>query len=429
MLLTITIFLITLVFVIWQPKHLSIGWPPTIGAILALGLGVVTISDVASVIGIVWNATLSFVAIIIVSLTLDKIGVFKWAALYIAKIANGSGRLLFFLIIIFGSLVAAFFANDGAALIITPIVIEIMHTLRLNQKHTFPFIIACGFIADATSLPLVISNLINIISANFFNIDFGAYALVMVIPNLVALCSSLLILYLYFKKDIPLKYNVEFISDPKTAISNVQLFKLSWIVLFLLVIGYFISGPLNIPVSLIALPLAFGFLAICHWNSNIDSISIIKNAPWNIVIFSIGMYIVVYGLQNIGLIHYLSRVMIDISKLGNLSTTLGIGYLSAFLASIMNNLPSTMINALSIKAAHQTGITHTIQIYANVIGSDLGPKLTPIGSLATLVWLQVLNKQGIKISWFKYCKIGFILTIPILFLTLMSLYFSIIIFN
>lgn len=427
--LAICLFIVTLVFVIWQPKNLSIGWPTTIGAILALLFGIVSFNDVNTVVGIVWNATLAFVAIMIISLTLDEIGFFKWAALRLARLANGNGTTLFILIIMFGSLVAALFANDGAALILTPIVIEIMHALHFGKKATFPFIIACGFIADATSLPFVVSNLINIISANFFNISFGKYATIMLIPDLVALLSSMGILYWYFRKNIPQHYDVHLLGNPENAIVSKKLFKLSWIILFFLLIGYFVSGPLNIPVSLIALPIAGLFLFVCHKNPKINAKKIIQGSPWNIVIFSIGMYVVVYGLQNIGLINILSTLIKQLTRLGTLGAGLGMGFLAALLSSIMNNLPATMINALSIKAAGQTGIIQQILIYANIIGSDLGPKLTPIGSLATLVWLQVLNKQGIKIGWKKYCQIGFVITIPVLLITLLALCFSLLVFK
>ncbi len=420
--LAIAIFILTLTFVIWQPKGLGIGWTASIGALLALLTGVISQADIPVVWGIVWNATFAFIAIIIISLLLDEAGFFKWIALHVARLAGGRGSRLFGFIVLLGAVVSALFANDGAALILTPIVIAILVALRFSAATTLAFIMAAGFIADTASLPLVVSNLVNIVSADFFAVPFDRYAQVMVPVNGVSVVASLLVLYGFYRRDIPRVYELTLIDEPNTAIADKTTFVTGWWVLAALLVGFFVLEPLGIPISVIAGIGATVLLLVATLGKKLPIKPVLRHAPWQIVVFSLGMYLVVYGLKNAGLTDYLAAILQQLSSQGIWVATLGTGFLSAILSSVMNNMPTVLIQALAIDAASVSNpMIKEAMVFANVIGCDLGPKITPIGSLATLLWLHVLAKKQIDITWGYYLKVGVILTVPVLAATLLGL--------
>ena len=421
MAVAISVFLLTLVLVIWQPRGLGIGWSAMLGAAIALLSGVVHIGDIATVWEIVWNATATFIAVIIISLLLDEAGFFEWAALHVARWGGGRGRLLFVLIVLLGASVAALFANDGAALILTPIVMAMLVALGFSPAATLAFVMAAGFIADTASLPLVVSNLVNIVSADFFNIGFDEYAWIMIPVDIAAILSSLVVLLLYFRTAIPSQYDVNQLKKPYEAIRDVATFRNGWVVLVLLLFGFFSLEPLGVPVSVVAAFGALLLLAVAARGHVISTRKVLREAPWQIVIFSLGMYLVVYGLRNEGLTEHIAGLLELFAEGGVWGAAFGTGILTALLSSVMNNMPTVLVGALSISETNATGVIKEAMIYANVIGSDLGPKITPIGSLATLLWLHVLARKGMTITWGYYFKVGIILTIPVLLVTLTAL--------
>ncbi|MCU5780903.1 arsenical pump membrane protein [Alcanivorax balearicus MACL04] len=421
MLLAVLIFIATLTLVIWQPRGLGIGWSAGAGALVALLTGVIHLDDIPVVWDIVWNATFAFIAIIIISLILDEAGFFEWAALHVARWGGGHGGRLLAAVVLLGALVAAVFANDGAALILTPIVFEMLLALGFGPAATLAFIMAAGFIADTASLPLVVSNLVNIVSVDFFDIGFGEYATVMAVVNLVSVSASLLVLWLFFRRDVPKGYEISKLRQPGEAIKDPRTFRAGWWVLALLLAGFFFAEPMGVPVSLIAGIGALVLFLIARHGHHISTMKVLRGAPWNIVVFSLGMYLVVYGLRNAGLTDAVAGVLNQLARQELWVATLGTGYIAAGLSSIMNNMPTVLVVALSIDDSQAGGLVREAMIYANVIGSDLGPKITPIGSLATLLWLHVLARKGMKIGWGYYCRVGIVLTLPVLTATLLAL--------
>ena len=188
-------------------KGIRIGWSAMLGAGLALISGVVHVGDIPVVWNIVWNATATFIAVIIISLLPDESGFFEWAALHVSRWGNGRGRLLFTYIVLLGAAVAALFTNDGAALILTPIVIAMLLALGFSKGTMLAFVMAAGFIADTASLPLIVSNFGEYRLGGLLWTGLHWYASVMVPVDIAAIIATLVMLHLFFREDIPPTYD------------------------------------------------------------------------------------------------------------------------------------------------------------------------------------------------------------------------------
>lgn len=428
----VLIFFATLVLVITKPKNLGIGYSAWAGALACLLLGLVEIQDIVYIAGLVWDATLTFIFLVFISIVLDKAGFFEWCALQAIRYARGNGFLLFIYFMMLGAFISAIFANDGAALMLTPIIYSKIKYLRLPQKSVLAYIMGSGFISDTASLPLVISNLTNIITAHFFQISFLQFALYMFFPNIVAIITSILVLYIYYRKDLIKTYDPEVfeVINPKYVIKDPFIFKVGWVIISLLGLFFLLLSVFQIKVFFsLVLGISALFISVATLKNRVISIkSVYRATPWSIVFFSIGMYTVVYSFKKVGIISSITWAINHLTELGMFYAILGTGFMSAFISALMNNLPTVMLMNISIESATLPQEVANFLALANVIGTNIGPKLTPIGSLATLLWLHILEHKGIKIGYSYYIKVGFILTLPVLLFTLIALYLVFVIY-
>lgn len=421
-LLAVLIFLLTLYLVIAKPRNLNDGVAALLGAGLALLTGVIGLADVLTVAHLVWDATFALIAIVIVSTVLDGAGFFRWAALQMAGRAGGSGRAIFMAIILLGALVSTLFTNDATVLILTPIVYELLVALGFSARQMLPYLVACGFVADAMSIPLAVSNLTNMIAVRQFNLAFARYALVMLLPALATLAATLLVLRLYYRRELPAGYDRGALPAPASAIRDPFLFKVGAGVLALMVLAFFLNSLWHFPVSLVIAAGAVVLLLATQKNRVVEPVAVLKGAPWHVILFASGMFLVVFGLASSGLTDLLASWVTRMAGANHGALVIGTGGLVAVLSAGLNNLPAVMVGGLAIQAGNLSAPLREAAVLANVIGADIGPKLTPIGSLATLIWLYFLGKKGIKVTWVEYFKVGLVITPPVLLAALLGLW-------
>ncbi|HHV64483.1 MAG TPA: arsenic transporter [Peptococcaceae bacterium] len=481
---TLIVFFLMVLFLIWRPRGINESIPPTISAILIFLAGIVPLTDVTKILGIVSGASITILSTIVMSIVLGSIGFFRWAAFNLVNRANGSGILLYWYIILLCFLMTLFFNNDGSILITTPIIIEIVKFLRLRPHQQFPYLLSGALIATASSAPIAVSNLANLIALKIVGLDLNSYVAMMFVPSMLGITVIALLLYYYFRRDIPSRIptvlvsyvqgklsvslssipniphipnhlepthpvpHIDHLRRPKHvrhpryenhighprhqhSIENMvdepveidmSMFKVCIVLIVLIRASLFIGASFGIPIELIGIFGALLLILYRWYKKRIGPLDIIRKTPWHIILFAFSIYVVVYALHNIGLTALLVEHLRDPISANYLNASLISGGLLTVMSNLFNNLPSVMIGTFTLTEMGLNTSTLQIAYLASIIGSDIGALLTPIGTLASLIWMFLLRENNIRVRWVDYLKVT-IMVIPIgLFISLLSLY-------
>ena len=394
------LLLVVLALVVRRPRGLAVAWPAGVGAALAVITGLLSVGALRTIFSDTWDAAATLIALFLLSETLDSNGFFTWAALRLARIAGGSGWRLYTLSLLLTALVTALLANDGAVLMLTPIFATLFLRIYPDEVSRLPFILATGFFADAMSALLVPSNLTNIIIADANHLAFVRVFLWMLLPTLAAFVAGALAFGARFRAHLRKPYDRALLDDASTAIRDPLVFWCGWAGLGLLIVGYTIGGALRLPVSLTAGAVAVAMLALGRLRGLRSIGETFRAAPWGILIYALGMFVVITAAYDAHVLAFLTHPLrAHVAPGAGPVGALFSGGLLALLSAAVNNLPATLIGVLALKEAPHIS---AMAIYAILLGVDIGPKLTPYGSLATLLWMGILARNGIHISWRRY---------------------------
>lgn len=441
-LITILSFLFTMLFIFWRPKGLNEAVPSTIGAIVILFFGNISIANVVDISTKVSGAAITIISTLVMALVLESIGFFHWTVAVLARNAKGSGVRLFWLINLLCFLMTIFFNNDGSILITTPIIALLLKKYRLKKHQMMPYLISGALIATASSAPIGVSNIVNLIALKIIHMDLYMHTAMMLVPGLLGLGFLAAMLYLVYKKDIPkslpsihisfnLQENLEnqkpyhpLQNQPILINQKKKLRIMKWMLLFVFFtrISLFIASYLGIPMEIVAV---LGSLILLGWRwyyLKITPADMVTKTPWHILVFAFTMYIIIYGLNNIGLTNLLVNNLQFIVSDNLFNASLIMGGLLSLLSNLFNNHPALMVGTLALTHMRLDPITVKTVYLANIIGSDIGSLILPIGTLATLIWLHILKKEKIKIRWSEYIKTSAIVIPLTVFFTLIVLY-------
>lgn len=416
------IFCLTMLLIFWRPFGLPLWVFSTLGAVEAYCLNVVDLGDIWRVWAMVWDSTLTLVGLILLTLLLDKLGFFNFLSLVMMNLlsaGNAISTLRFYVfIVLFSAILGAVFANDGAILILTPLIFTLLKEDKSKylKSPLIVFLLLVSFLSDFASNPFVISNLTNIITAQFFNFSPLYFSAMMLLPQIcILLCFG--VFWLYLRRILP--RFIEFKSLKRDISRFGIVFCLGLVCLLLF--GILFSHSLGLPLS--SFTLLCAFLAFCYGIS-IKRVQFVdlKRAPFGIVLFSLGLFIVVFGLKNGGILEVLRENIHYFVALPQEVQILFMGFASGIFSAVINNLPFVMLGDLALGDVKE--IVNPSLILAHLLGCNVGSKLTPIGSLATLLWLYSLRNYGIYIGFLQYMLIAFVVTIPVLFAGLVGLVFA-----
>lgn len=423
--LTIIAFVLTMVLILWRPNGLNEAIPAAIGAALVVMSGSVSFADLGKIGGTISSAAITIMATIVMAIILESFGFFYWAADGLASRARGSGIRLFWYVNLLCFLMTLFFNNDGSILITTPILIILLERLGLKNHEKIPYLLSGALIATASSAPIGVSNIVNLIALKIVHMTLYMHTVMMFVPATLGLLFLVLLLFLCFNKQLPRKLPTQRrilfgpghhplgSHRPPPALKNNRNKLMRNILLFVFSIrvSLFVASYFGIPIEIVAV---LGSLVLLGWRwayLNISPSDMLKKTPWHILVFAFGMYVIIYGLNKIGLTDRLIALFQPIVSGDLINASLLMGSLLSVMSIFFNNHPALMIGTLTLTNMGLDPVTLKIAYLASVIGSDIGSLLLPIGTLASLIWMHILKQNRVKIGWKDYVKVT-MLTIP-----------------
>ncbi|KRF67494.1 arsenic transporter [Bacillus sp. Soil768D1] len=438
--MTIFVFVMTMVVILWRPGGINEAWPASIGAGIILLTGIVSRGDILDIINKIGGASITIMATIVMAVILESFGFFHWAAAKLATLARGSGYRLYWYIQLLCFLMTLLFNNDGSIMITTPILILLLKNLRLKPHEAIPYLLSGALIATASSAPIGVSNIVNLIALQIVHMTLYMHTAMMFVPATLGLIFMSWLMFVVVKKKLPkklpdLSYDIEdsFFTknfhplkgkmSVKTKRQRTKFMLKVLLYVFVVRCLLFVASYLSIPIELVAVLGSLSLLVWRWYHLRTNPVDILKKTPWHILIFAFSMYVIIYGLHNVGLTAILVQICEPIVNEGLLSASFVMGGLVSILSNIFNNHPALMIGTITLTEMGLDPITLKTIYLANIIGSDMGSLLLPIGTLASLIWMHILKQNKMKISWKDYLNVSLIVIPLATVVTLLLLYY------
>ena len=395
------IFVATLAAVMIRPFRLNEAIAAAAGALLMLLGGFLRFDEALNVLTRQWNTFGFFLGLMAISALAEEAGVFDALANAAARWGRGSAVRLYLAVFAVGAVISIFLTNDSTALILTPVVYALVTRLRLP---VLPFMFACTFIADTASFVLPVSNPINIIIQNVFGSTLGTFLRYLLLPSLVAIVLNTAVFLWLFHRDLAQKYELHHPAEHKSG--DRRLLMVSSGILGLIAASYVLASILQWPLSFVALGGAVLMLIATVLLRHVSFLVIARRISWSIFLFIGGMFLVVRAVENLGVTAAFGNALLRVAGGRSFRAVLLVAGGTALGANLINNVPMSLVMTSTLQHLPPDTPAYHSLAFAAMFGADLGPNLTTVGSLATLLWLLILRRKGIDVSTWEYFKLG-----------------------
>ena len=417
------ILTVTLVLVLVRPGGVGEAWWAALGGGVVLVLGLVTLGQAGRVVLETWDALVLLVGMMALSAVAEKAGFFDWAASLTARAGGGCVFYLYGFVFLVGTLVTATLSQDATAIVLTPIVYGMAVRLRLDP---LPFMFACVYTANTASLFLPVSNLTGLLAYGAFDLGFARFALVMLLPATLAVATNFLIFAWLFRKDLRGGYDVKL---PPFIPEDRAFFGLASFGVAGVLAAFFLAPVFGVSIGLVALVAGALVTVVARFAGWASLGEVGRSVSWGIVVLVVGLFLVVQGVENAGLAALAERAFAADAPGDGLGEILAVTVGSALGSNVINNVPMTVLALGAVGPLVAEGTLGVATVYAIVVGTSIGPNLTTVGSLATLIWLGIARDKGLEITAKDYLKIGVIATPPILLVASVGLWASLKLFG
>jgi arsenical pump membrane protein len=402
------IFLATLAVIMIRPYRVNEAFAAAGGAALMLIGRFIGIREAAALLASEWNTFGFFLGLMVISAIAEEAGVFESLGNRAAMWGKGNAIRLYVAIFLVGTVISTFLSNDATALILTPVVYAIVTRLRLP---VLPFMFACTFIADTASYVLPVSNPINILILHSFNSGLGAFFRYLALPSLAAIILNCLIFLWLFRRDLDQAYELPDFPRSKTA--DARYLRVVSCILALVAMSYIGASLTGVPLSIMAVSGAVVMLVCAKTFDRLRLRAVVKKISWSIFVFVVGMFIVVRAVEDLGFTSAFGQALLGLAGGHPLASVLLVAGGTALGANLINNVPMALVMVSALRGLPTSTPGYASLPYAAMFGADLGPNLTTVGSLATILWLLILRRNGVEVSTREYFKLG-VIFVPVL---------------